>query len=85
MQLLRDPRVLLLDEPTAGLDWTVREEVLELLAQLSSQRALLVVTHEPDLFQGLIRQGWFLEQGLLRPLEREADHPLTAGIAGAGA
>jgi len=84
VQLLRDPRVLLLDEPTAGLDWTVREEVLELLAQLSSQRALLVVTHEPELFQGLIRQGWFLDQGVLNPLERQADHPLTAGIAGAG-
>ncbi|MFM8976357.1 MAG: ABC transporter ATP-binding protein [Vulcanococcus sp.] len=72
VQLLRNPRVLLLDEPTAGLDWSVREEVLELLAGLSRQRLLLVVTHEPDLFEGLVsrERSWRLEQGVLQPLQR---------------
>ncbi|MFM8260453.1 MAG: ABC transporter ATP-binding protein [Vulcanococcus sp.] len=72
VQLLREPRVLLLDEPTAGLDWSVREEVLELLAGLSRQRLLLVVTHEPDLFEGLVsrERSWRLEQGVLQPLQR---------------
>ncbi|MEB3199598.1 MAG: ABC transporter ATP-binding protein [Synechococcaceae cyanobacterium] len=68
VQLLRDPRVLLLDEPTAGLDWTVRGEVLQLLADLACDRALLVVTHEPELFQGLVHSGWSLEAGQLKPL-----------------
>ena len=67
MQLLRDPRVLLLDEPTAGLDWSVRDEVLELLGELSRDRVLLVVTHEPELFAGRVEAGhsWRLEQGQL--------------------
>jgi len=68
VQLLRDPKVLLLDEPTAGLDWTVRDEVLQLLARLARDRALLVVTHEPELFAGVVEGGWFLENGQLRPL-----------------
>ncbi len=69
VQLVRDARVLLLDEPTAGLDWTVREEILQLLGELAQERALLVVTHEPELFRGVIEGGWRLEQGALIPLE----------------
>jgi energy-coupling factor transport system ATP-binding protein len=68
VQLLREPKVLLLDEPTAGLDWSVRDEVLQLIGQLSVGRVLLVVTHEPELFRGLIEQGWELRDGALRPL-----------------
>ena len=71
VQLLRDPRVLLLDEPTAGLDWSVRDEVLDLLSRLSRDRLLLVVTHEPELFEGRIRadRSWRLEAGQLQPLQ----------------
>ena len=68
VQLLRNPQVLLLDEPTAGLDWSVRAEVLDLLGQLARERVLLVVTHEPDLFTDLVEHSWQLEQGQLRPL-----------------
>jgi energy-coupling factor transport system ATP-binding protein len=69
VQLLRNPRVLLLDEPTAGLDWSVRDDILELLVELSQERVVLVVTHEPELFTGLIpaQQCWSLQQGQLRP------------------
>jgi energy-coupling factor transport system ATP-binding protein len=70
VQLLRDPRVLLLDEPTAGLDWSVRDEVIELLQRLGRERMLLVVTHEPELFAHLVdaAHSWRLEGGSLHPL-----------------
>ena len=68
VQLLRDPQVLLLDEPTAGLDWAVRDEVLRLLLDLAAERALLVVTHEPELFQGRVARAWRLQAGRLEPL-----------------
>ncbi|MFN9546202.1 MAG: ABC transporter ATP-binding protein [Cyanobacteriota bacterium] len=71
-QLLRDAKVLLLDEPTAGLDWTMRDGVLDLLQTLARDRALLVVTHEPEVFLQRIPRGWRLEEGVLRPLSRES-------------
>ena len=52
VQLLRGAEVLLLDEPTAGLDWSVRREVLQLMSDLAEDRILIVVTHEPELFDG---------------------------------
>ena len=69
VQLLRDPKVLLLDEPTAGLDWAVRSEILELLADLAKERAVLVVTHEPELFAPIATEAWRLEQGVLRTMQ----------------
>lgn len=70
VQLLRNPQVLLLDEPTAGLDWSVRGEILSLLAGLARQRAVLVVSHEPELFAPIAGPCWRLEQGRLRTMDR---------------
>ena len=68
VQLMRQPDVLLLDEPTAGLDWSVRDDVLALLQDLASDKVLIVVTHEPDLFQRLECEQWKLQAGQLRAL-----------------
>ena len=68
VQLLRRPDVLLLDEPTAGLDWSVRSEVLELLQDLATDRLLIVVTHEPDLFEEWSGIHWSLREGRLHAL-----------------
>jgi len=76
VQLLRDPRVLLLDEPTAGLDWTVRDGVLQLLGSLARERPLLVVTHEPELFAPVARRGWRLEEGRLVPWSAATAAPI---------
>ena len=68
VQLLRGAEVLLLDEPTAGLDWSVRSDVLDLLAALSQQRVVIVVTHEPQLFEGWSCNRYQLRDGSLEPV-----------------
>ncbi len=65
VQLLRKPQILLLDEPTAGLDWSVRDEVLELLAKIAKEQVLIVVTHEPELFGNWSRMTYQLNHGTL--------------------
>ncbi len=66
VQLLRKPNILLLDEPTAGLDWSVREEILNLLSHLAEEQVLIVATHEPELFKGWENTSYLLEKGVLK-------------------
>jgi ABC-type multidrug transport system ATPase subunit len=47
--LLRDPAVLVLDEPTTGLDEASEDAVLAGLARLMRGRTVLVITHSPRL------------------------------------
>lgn len=45
--LIRSPRLLLLDEPTAGADIKTRHEILHLLAELSQEHmTVLITTHD---------------------------------------
>ena len=69
VQLLRSPKVLLLDEPTAGLDWSVRNGIIDLLAELKTKQTIIVVTHEPELFKKLNTHNYELRDGQLIPYQ----------------
>ncbi|QDY69417.1 type I secretion system permease/ATPase [Qingshengfaniella alkalisoli] len=45
--LLRDPNVLLLDEPTASLDEVSEASVIEMLSGLEAEVSVIVATHRP--------------------------------------
>ena len=47
--LLQDAPVLILDEPTAGLDPAAAEALLEPLRELTRDRATLLITHDRTL------------------------------------
>ena len=68
VQLLRNPNIILLDEPTAGLDWSMKNDVKELILGLSSENSIIVVTHEPELFQDLTSKKFLLTEGKLEIL-----------------
>jgi energy-coupling factor transport system ATP-binding protein len=72
VQLVRGPLLLLLDEPTAGLDWSVRQQVIELLARLKSTWTVLVVSHDPEELSAIADVRWLLQAGSLQPLPAEA-------------
>jgi len=51
---LRDPQILLLDEPTANLDNDSRARTLQMLREFcDSGTAIVIVSHDPDVFSEL--------------------------------
>jgi energy-coupling factor transport system ATP-binding protein len=72
VQLLREPGILLLDEPTAGLDWSVRQEMVSLVGQLARDRLVLIVTHEPEGFEAVAGASYRLQQGSCVPFSHSS-------------
>ena len=73
VQLLRNPSILLLDEPTAGLDWSMRNDVKNLILDLKNKNTIIIVTHEPALFDGIPSKMLILEKGKIKKFMRN-DH-----------
>ncbi len=46
--LATEPALLIADEPTTGLDWSVRREIVELLLQLRAERGMTMVLISHD-------------------------------------
>ncbi|WP_298908494.1 ABC transporter ATP-binding protein [uncultured Nostoc sp.] len=83
VQLIRQPNLLLLDEPTAGLDWSMRRQLVSLLAKLKQDWTLLVVTHDAGDLLAIADRCWTLNHGELqsvdpKTLEGKVKEPLPA-------
>jgi len=78
--LLSDPQILILDEPTTGLDPVARKEIRDLLVQLRSQgKTLLISSHElleVELISdrvGILYEGVMQTSGAIDELLKERD------------
>ncbi|MFB2937702.1 ABC transporter ATP-binding protein [Aerosakkonemataceae cyanobacterium BLCC-F154] len=69
VQLIRQPHLLLLDEPTAGLDWSMRRQLVSLLAKLKNHLSLFVVTHDAGDLLTIADRCWTLNHGELIPVD----------------
>lgn len=86
-----DPRVLVLDEPTAALDASVRGQVVNLLHALrrGSGVTLVTVTHDLALVAGLCERiivlvgGTVVEEGESAALLAQPQHRTTAALLAA--
>ena len=47
--LVNDPEILLADEPTGALDSVTSTQVMEILKEISKERLVIMVTHNPEL------------------------------------
>ncbi|NLU84245.1 alpha-D-ribose 1-methylphosphonate 5-phosphate C-P-lyase PhnJ [Rhodococcus sp. HNM0569] len=89
--LATDPGVLLLDEPTTGLDASVAAGVLDLLRTLLAERdtAAVVVSHDFAVIEALtdrslvMNVGRVVETGLTDQLFQDPHHPYTQRLVAA--
>ncbi len=88
MGLACDPTLLVLDEPTTGLDATVEAEVLDLVRDLRSElnSAILLIAHNLGVIRtmcdrvGVMYAGKIVEEGTVDEVFDNPSHPYTKGL-----
>jgi len=83
--LVTQPRLVLMDEPTGGLDVSIQASLLDLLRRLVSELnlSLIIVTHDLAVARLLahrllvMRQGEVVESGLTDQVLDDPHHPYT--------
>ncbi len=88
MALASNPALLILDEPTTGLDATVEAEVLDLVAQLREElgTAVLFISHNLAVIGrmcervGVLYAGKLVEEGATQDVFARPRHPYTVGL-----
>jgi branched-chain amino acid transport system ATP-binding protein len=81
MALAGDPKVLLLDEPTAGLSTAETQTVTNLIRALPRTMSILLIEHDMDVAFDLVDRMTVLHMGQLlaegTPEEIQADQSVT--------
>ena len=88
MALATNPSLLILDEPTTGLDATVEAAVLDLIAAIRAEfdAAVLLISHNLAVVSrlcdrvGVLYAGELVEQGPTGEMFAAPHHPYTAGL-----
>ncbi len=88
MALAVEPALLILDEPTTGLDATVEAEVLDLVSALREElsTSLLFISHNLGVIAkmcdrvGVLYAGEMVEQGPAAEVFHDPRHPYTVGL-----
>jgi urea transport system ATP-binding protein len=63
MLLAMDPKVLLIDEPVAGMTQPEMERTAELMRRLAGERTVVVVEHDMEFVRSIARQVTVLHEG----------------------
>ena len=63
MLLMQDPRLLLVDEPVAGMTHQEMDRTAELLTSLAGEHSVVVVEHDMDFVRSIARKVTVLHQG----------------------
>lgn len=88
MALIRNPSLLIADEPTTALDVTIQAQILDLIKKLNSQfhSAVLLITHDLAVIAEnadrvvVMYAGKMVESADVNTLFNNPSHPYTRGL-----
>ena len=63
--LVNDPDILLADEPTGALDSDTSVQIMNILKEISEDKLIIMVTHNPDLAEAYARRIIRIKDGLI--------------------
>ncbi len=81
-----NPSLIIADEPTKGLDMTIKAQIVELIKEVTRDKAMLLITHELGVAKELCQRvavmyaGKIIEEGLLDEVFSNPLHPYTRGL-----
>lgn len=89
--LALDPKLLIADEPTAGLDVSIQGEILNLLADIQERMglAIMIITHNLNVVRhvtdrmGIMYLGRLVEEGPTEEIFANPQHPYTLALLAA--
>ena len=90
--IVNDPEIILADEPTGALDTETSIQVMDILKELSQDKLVIMVTHNPELAQAYSSRIINLRDGLVKDdtnpfhvtLADKIEQPSSAGNDNAG-
>ena len=77
MLLMQDPRLLLIDEPVAGMTHQETEQTVELLSSLAGKHSVVIVEHEMDFIRSIanrvtvLHEGRVLAEGAMKDVQND--------------
>lgn len=86
MALACNPTLIIADEPTTGLDITIKMQIVRLMKEVTKQRAMLFITHDLDAAAeicdniAVMYAGELVEYAKTEAIFKNPRHPYTQGF-----
>ena len=88
MGLACNPSLIIADEPTKGLDVTIKSQIIRLLKEVTEEKAMLLITHDLGVARALCDRialmyaGELVEYATTGEIFEDPLHPYTRGFLG---
>ncbi|MCK4459975.1 MAG: ABC transporter ATP-binding protein [Methanosarcinales archaeon] len=88
MGLACNPSLIIADEPTKGLDVTIKSQIIKLMKEVTKEKAMLLITHDLGVARdlcdriALMYAGELVEYASADKIFEEPLHPYTRGFLG---